>query len=62
MFSRVMMAIMAVGPMAGSLQLPSTVYTKHAMNDEYRPIWKQRKILCLIKRSYNGGNTLLIRR
>lgn len=48
MFSRVMMAIMAVGPMAGSLQLPNTVYTKHAMNEEYRPIWKQRKI-CLIK-------------
>ena len=36
-FSLVSIAMMAVGPIGLSLQLPNIVYTKHATNDEYKP-------------------------
>lgn len=40
-YSWVMMAMMAVGPMVMSLQLPRSVYTKQPMNAEYRPYCEQ---------------------
>ena len=38
----VMRAMMAVGPMVMSLELPSKMYTKHPMKAEYSPYWGGR--------------------